>query len=61
MAHVIDDMDGYLCSSCVEVFGHRAPDITNIITYAQKEGKEYVACPYCGEILKVDRRLNNDN
>ena len=57
MAYVIDDMDAYLCSGCVGVFGNMAPDISNIITDAQKAGKEYIICPHCGERLKVDRKV----
>lgn len=61
MAHVVDDMDAYYCSECVAVFGNRAPDITNIITDAQKAGREYITCPYCGERLKVDRKVEADD
>ena len=61
MAHVVDDADAYLCSECVSVFGNRAQDITNILTDAQKARKEYITCPYCGERLKVDRRMKTDD
>ena len=55
MAFIVDDGDALLCSSCIEIFGEKASDITKIISKAQKEGMDYILCPYCEEMVKIDK------
>lgn len=55
MAFIVDDGDAFLYSSCIEIFGERSSDITKIISKAQKEGMDYILCPYCEEMIKINK------